>query len=294
MKKIINILIVLTALITLTACGSKGPRLSEIAEKFNNNEDIKSYKEMGYTYEAIANGNKITLKSNGENVPKVELELTLKNDILSGSFDLKDDDKAISSIFMINNLISVIEEFNGYKNGELNKSLTDERITKYTLEKEGLEYKLDDKNHLDIKIDITKKIPLLDFSNIYIKTEDLEDLKEYIKEGSINTSAGNVILKMDNIDNETIIYIAEQDKLTKNSYNSLKSILEVLFESKKAVDYLESNYKSIEEGNKDFKGVKIEVNINLEDDEMTLPDNTYKVMKVTLDKKLVKKQLNKN
>lgn len=192
---------------------------------------------------------------------------------------------------MINNLIAVIEEFNGYENGELNKSLTDERITKYTLEKEGLLYKLDEKNHLDIKINITKKIPLLDFSNIYIKTSDLEDLKEYIKDGSIDTSAGNVILKMHTMDNETTIYIAEKDKLTKNTYNSLKSVFEVLFDSKKAVEYLENNYKGIDDGNKKFNGVNLELNVKLKEDEITLPDDTYKVMRVVVDKDIVNKAI---
>ena len=287
MKKGLFVFVILIGVLFVTACGNNEISLTKIADKYNKQEDIKSYAEMGYHYKATAKGQKLTLSVNSEYSSEVKLEFTLEDNILSGSYDLEQD-SAFVGIFMINSLISTIEEFHGYKKGEISKSLTDERIMEYTLEKEGLVYKVDDNYHVDLQIDITKKIPLLDFSEVYITTEDLQDLKEYMDEGSAQKMVGYVMMYAFTMDGVSEVVIAEKDKLTKNSYNSLKSLLEVMFDSKKAVEYLENNYSGIEEGNKKFGGINIKVNATMGENDVTLPDKSYKAMKITIDQQKVK------
>ena len=289
MKKILLLLIILVSAFFVTGC-EKTPTLNDIAKHFNNREEIKSYKEMGYNYEATVSGNKLILSASGEYVGEVSLEYTLKDNVLSGDFNLGED-TLITGIFLTNYLINDVESFKGYKNDDLAKSLTDERILEYTLEKEGLSYKLDDDRHLEVKVDITKKIPLLDFSNVYITVENLEELKEYINEGSAQTSEGYVIMHTYTSDGVTEAIISEKDKLTKCSLNSLKSLVEVLFDSKDAVKYLEDNYKDISIGNKEFSGFKMDTKVS-EDEVDYVPDG-YKSIKVTIDQELVKKAINK-
>ena len=219
------------------------------------------------------------------------MDYTLEDGILSGDFKL-DEDKSIYAVIITTYLVDLIGQFNGYKAEEMIKSLADERILDYSFEKEGLLFVVDD-NNLTVKVDVNKKIPLLDFSNIYVTVEDLEDLTSYIKTGSAQANRGYVVLYTSTLDSISDVYIMEKAKNTSNSYNSLASVLEVMFGSK-AKKYLSNNYKSIEDGDKSFAGIDIKVNYKLtEDDGYELPEKDYKVMKVTINQKKVKDALKK-
>ena len=274
-KKIFGLLLVIS-LLFVTAC-SGNSKLKDIAKKFNEDEDVKQAKEYGYTYEAKADGKTLTVSINGSDVKEQKFEFKLDGDILSGEFNESDSTYAAIVSVMV---IDAIGQVNGYKEGELAKTINDERALNYTLDKEGIEFSVE--NGLKFKINIDKKIPLLDFSSIYITKEDLEDAKEYLTEGSYSTSRGNIILNSMYYDNTYEIEIAENNKITDSSIKSLASFLEVVFNDA-AVSYLNDNY-SLADGSKEFAGIKIELDVKLSEDEMSLPSDDYKVMRVTVDK----------
>ena len=91
----------------------------------------------------------------------------------------------------------------------------------YTLEKEGYEVENISETKFKIKVDITKKIPLVDFSNTYIEVSDLQDLKKYIsgekeKNGNFNrtneyTTDSNIINNVSSKNEKT--KLIEEDRM---------------------------------------------------------------------------------
>ena len=110
-------------------------------------------------------------------------------------------------------------------------------------------------------MDITKKIPLVDFSNTYIEVSDLQDLKKYISgDGSAEKSKGNIWFNKSGYDGEYTLLVAEKGNLTENTYKSVLSILEVMFDNDKVIQHFKNNYPNISTGDKEFKGFNIKVN----------------------------------
>ena len=295
-KKALKTIFVFVIAFMLTGCG-KTPSLNKIAEKINSNRNIKEFEEYGTFFKATAKKNKLTINVTTTNAEtketdKYDIEYTLKNNILSAKFDLEEG-KEMGILYSTIFLIDSIETLHGYKEDEFLDTLNDNRIENYTLDKEGLLIK-NGTNTLEVKIDISKKVPLLDFSNTYITTDELSDLKTYLTNaGSAQLSSGKIAFYKESDKNTATIYIAEKEKTTNNSLNSLLSIVEVMFNDASAAKYIKDNYKDISEGNKKFNGVNIELNIDKKSvpNSITLDNNEYGIMKVTIDKKVVKKNM---
>ena len=276
MKKKIFGLLLVVSLLFVTACSGDNSKLKDIANKFNESDDVKQMKEYGTTYEAKVDGKTLTVSISGESIEKKSFDYKLEDDVLSGDFKEDEGDAALTSMM----IIDAICQINGYKKGEIYATINDERIFDYKLDKEGFEINSEDGLHF--KINITKKIPLLDFSNVYVSVEDLEDAKDSFTSGSYYIKRGNVILTVSSNEDTIELLIAEDEKLTELSYKTLESALEVAFNDA-AVSYLNDNY-SLSDGSKEFAGIKIESNVTLGEDEFTLPSDTYKVMRVTIDR----------
>lgn len=277
MKKKIFGLLVIVSLLFVTACSNENAKLKEIAEKFNGLEDIKSMAEYGTTYKATVSKSSLTIEISGKDVESKSLEYKLDGNILSGEF--KEEDSLVAGISTVY-LVDSIAQINGYKPGEIISTINDERISEYTVAKEGFE--VSEGETLKVKIDITKKIPLLDFSNTYITVEDLESAKEYLIDGSYDTYSTGLHLNSFYSDGEYVVKIGEENGLTMKAYNSLSSFLEVVFNDA-AVSYLNDNY-SLSDGSKEFAGIKIEYDVKLSEDDFSVPNDSYKVMRVTIDK----------
>ena len=88
--------------------------------------------------------------------------------------------------------------------------------------------------------------------------------------------------------------VAEKYDLTDNTYKSILSIIEVMFDSNNASDYFKSNYSGISIGNKEFSGFKVEINpIKTESEEYLIPkDSEYQFVRITIDKDLVNSAIN--
>lgn len=289
MKKIISVIfifIVFIAMFIFKSVYAVTPTLDEIANKFNNCNTVKEYANLGSEWKASSNGNKLTVMATA-NSTTTNFEYTLSGSILSANFS---GDDAFSGLAVTIVLTDCIGQLHGYSDGELFTTLNSDKIANYTVENEGFEAKeITDKNY-QIKIDTSKKIPLIDVSDVYIEVSDLQDLKSYISgDGFAEKSKGNIWFNKSGYGGENTLLIAEKDNLTENTYKSILSIIEVMFDSSKASDYFKTNYSGMSVGNKEFAGIKIEINpTKTEMEESLIPsDSEYKFARITIDKSLV-------
>lgn len=292
MKKvliIVGIVLVFFIIISIYNNGKKtNITLDQITEAFNKSSIVEMYKNSGGSIKAKNNNNKInvdiSISGNTE-----EVELVVKKNILSIEID-KEDDDAFTKMYIVASIIDVIGQLNGYKEGELAQTINSEKTSNYTLEKEGYEMENISDTKVRIKIDISKKIPLADFSNDYIEISDLEDFKKYIYgDGFAETSKGNIRFNKSGYDGENTILISEKGGLTENTYKSILSILEVMFNNDEVVEYFKENYPNIYSGDKTFNGFVIKINpIKSELEESWIPSNSgYEFVRINVDKSTV-------
>ena len=287
MNKLLKIAIILVILVSIGVnVYAVTPTLEQIADAFNNCSTVKEYADAGSVWKATTNGNKLTISvtANGETV---NIDYTLNDVILSTNL-LGDD--ALTGFIITEVLTDSIGQLHGYSDGELFATLNSDTIKSYTVENEGFEVKETSDKNYQIKIDISKKIPLIDVSDVYIEVSDLQDLKSFIAgDGSAEQGKGNVWFNKSGYDGENTLLVAEKDKLTSNTYNSILSIIEVMFDSKNAVNYFRTNYSGIYDGNKEFSGFKIEINpTKTEFEEKLIPsDSKYEFARITIDKNAV-------
>jgi len=166
------------------------------------------------------------------------------------------------------------------------QTLQADGISDYTLDKEGLEVK-EQADGIQIKVDIAKKIPLFDFSNTYIEVSDL-DKALIAGDGFLQKSKGNLVFHKSGYGNEAVVFIGEKGKLTQNTYQSILSTLQVMFDTETVMHYFKQNYPNIALGNKEFSGFKIEINPEKSSMEQTVlgADNTYSFIRITINKEL--------
>ena len=153
------------------------PTLEEIAEAFNNSTIVTEYPQV--TWNASVNENVLTA-SYTYNEETRSVEFVLDGNILSTAFTEENGlDSAVISIYVIDSICKL----HGYEYGEIMPTLNADEITHYTLENEGLELKENEETgEYTIRIDISKKIPLVDFSETYIEVSDLEIMKDIISQ----------------------------------------------------------------------------------------------------------------
>ncbi len=285
------ILVVFGAVFLIRNMYVKNKTLIQIVNKFNTSSIVDDYKSVGGTIKAVRNSNKINIEAtSGEET--VNIEFALNGNILSAEVNGKDFMELIISM----DVIDIIGQLSGYEEDELKKTLNSDKATNYTLETEGFETEKLSEEKIRISIDITKKIPLVDFSNIYIEVSDLEMHKERISgDGSAEKSKGNIWFNKSGYDGKYTLLIAEKGELTENTYKSLLSILEVMFENDKVLDYFKKNYPNISSGDKEFDGFSIVVNPEEKTnwEEMLVPDDSgYILMRITIDKSLAISSVN--
>lgn len=265
------------------------PTLEQIANAFNNCDTVQSsWSYPNNSAKAIATDNKltITLETDEEYEGDKEFEYKLDNNVLSIVLNKDDRLGAIATYYLVDS----IGQLHGYKDGELLSTLNSEDVMNYTIDNQGYEIKQLDDEKVSVKVDITKKIPLIDTNNVYIEVSDLQDLKSYISgDGFAEKSKGNIWFNKSGYNGENTLLIAEKDNLTENTYKSILSIIEVMFDSSKASDYFKTNYSGMSVGNKEFAGIKIEINpTKTETEEKLITSNSgYKFARITIDKNLV-------
>lgn len=302
MKKTVAFLLVCLMSLSLSACKGNDTKpddnttqtskitLDQIADKINSSATVLQHKEQGETTSAKVEKNEIILTTTTENFDTTEVRFTLNGNILSAEIDLPHAFQAII-------LVDCVGQLHGYSDGETYSTQNSEEFESYTLEKEGVEMEDIDDERSIIKIDITKKFPLADFSSVFIEVSDLQDKKVYIQGGSCTWGKGDIIFfcqneQEDMFDNTTMfttLVVSEVGKLTGAAYKSLLSVLEVMFDSKDVVDYFKSQYSGFSDGDKEFAGFKVELNPVKNDWERSILGTVYgEFVRITIDKEQVK------
>ena len=264
--------------------------LSQIVTKFNNCSTVQEYKENGTIFTASNTDNELSVTMTTDmDESETKLEYTLDGTILSGEFS---GINVLTGGIVTIILADCIGQLHGYSDGELMDTLNSDEVQNYTVENEGFEIKQLSEESIQVKMDINKKIPLIDISeeDTYIQASDLDYLKEFIiGDGSAQQSKGNIIFHKDGYDDEAVIFVGEKGELTENAYKSILSILEVMFEGEEAANYFEENYSNISVGNEEFDGFIIEVNPEKSDMEKVVlgEDDTYQFIRISIDKNMV-------
>ena len=293
MKKIVLIsvcFVVILATLLQTNVFATTTTLGKIVEAFNNSETINKYEKLlGYELTASTN----------ENEPNV-LSITITSDKGSSTISYEQEGNILSYTHLVDdNLITAyfladsIGKVNGYNDGELlnNFSTFTDEISNYTVENEGFELKQNN-SYYSAKMDITKKVPLIDESEFYLKPKEFDILKEIIKAGESGNQCGRKAKFAYNLEvheDENYIYIGEKNEITESTYKSILSAIEVMY-GDKVVEYFKSSYPQITDGISEFDGFKIETDAYIDLEEEPIYTDT-KVVIVTIDNEYVNDEL---
>jgi len=281
---VILVLSILISLMMMSYAFAATHTLEEVADKFNNCKSVESLKEYEHYYIASVDENNpntllitITTEEGKSEFSFVLEDGILSNDTLSGS-----------QLYATIMLIDAVGQVNGYEDGELFYTVNSEVIHDYTIENEGFELK-ENGDYISIKMDIDKKIPLVDLTDYYIKPDEFSFVKEIVESNDVGNQTGkNLKMSYDVIirDEEDYIYIGEEKETTKSTYNSVLSAIEVIY-GNKVVEYFKSIYPEFIKGTTTLDGFKIETDVDT--DEAIFNDS--KVVLVTIDNKYVKEEL---
>ena len=113
-------------------------------------------REQGYTFNAIASGDKITVFSSGNGL-SFNIEFILNNNILYTEVLYNQADSRITAInlTLAIALVDCIGQVKGYPEGALTEALSNETAMNYTIENEGIEIKqLDNSQNIYVKVDL--------------------------------------------------------------------------------------------------------------------------------------------
>lgn len=284
---IISILLVFILIIlSQTNVFAMNHTLEEVAESFNNSSTVKSYQDFGikmqaYTDETEPNVLSISLTIS-ENTTIVNYEL--EGDILS--YEHLTDDNILTAYF----LADTIGQVNGYAYGEVlnNFNIFTEEISDYTIEKEGFEIN-ENNSYYSVKMNINKKVPLIDESTVYLKPSDLDTIKDIIDRNTVGNQSGKKSKLAYDVsfgNDESTICIGEKQENTESTYKSILSAIEVMY-GKEVAGYFETEYPEFEEGIAYHDGFTVECDVQIDTDEYPIFSDT-KVVLVTIDNEYMK------
>ena len=281
-KKILLGVLVILGLFTITGCGNNS-KLDEIAKKINNCESVKNYNEYGYEIKATTSNDTLTITSK-MNDTNSKVEFKLDGNILSNE-NLSVND-FMATVLVING----VGQTYGYKDGELSVNINafPDEYKEYTLDKQGLEFIFDD-DKISLKIDLSKKVPLIDINKFYLKTSDLDMISEFIeknKNGNQSGKNGNIAYNIFVGDDESSIQIGQDENLADSAYKSILSALEVMYGEDTAKDF-EELYPKFIDGKTTVGAFTIENGYKPEDQDESVFKDT-KVVLVTINNKKIK------
>jgi len=288
-KKILSIIVFLVlVLVTVleTSVFATTNTLEKIAKTFNESSIVKSYGELlSCEYSAVVDESEPNVLSvsisREKGISTVSYEL--EGSILS--YEHLVDDNIFTAFFLADS----IGQVNGYEDGELlnNFNMFTDEIYEYTVEDEGFEIK-ENGSYYSVKMDIDKKVPLIDESKFYLKPYDFDVIKQFVEEGSRGNQCGRKSkLAYDVILNEDInrIYIGEKDELTDSAYKSILSAIEVMY-GDEVVEYFKTKYTEFEDGITVLDGFEVDSSVESEVEDIPMFDD-MKVALVTFDNKYI-------
>lgn len=205
---------------------------------------------------------------------------TLANNILTYEIS-KDDSNILVKGKLLYSIADSIGQVNGNDKGYVSSILGSLDYSKMSIKNNGIEiYSDGNKNIYKFKVD--KKFELGSAADVYFTVDDFIEYKDkIIKEGYAQTSKGNLIFYKINENGKNIIYFGEPDALTTRTYNSVLSLLEVMYDSNTS-NLFSKAYKHLETGT--FNNLSFIVNYEPTDDEVIYNKllSNYKIFKLEI------------
>lgn len=245
--------------------------LKSIANKFEISETKDYLIDYSNTFSVTASKDQIVIKANDN-----EYRYILNDNILTTTINKEDTNGIMLALMLIDN----IEQLHDYEAEQIFNILNSEQIEEYTIDK-GVEITYNEKDAI-IKVDISKKLEIIDFSKLYFTKESLSDIEEFLKDrGCVHKIKGYLILNKCGDEKENVITIGEKNNLTENTYKSLLNVIEIILNTEEKEKF-ENEFPTLE--NKSSE--KYNLILNPELDEllsMIFYDSTYKLVQLKID-----------
>lgn len=206
---------------------------------------------------------------------------TLANNILTYEI-AKNDSNILLKGKLLYSIADSIGQVNGNDKGYVSSILGSLDYSKMSIKNNGIEiYSDGNKNIYKFKVD--KKFELGSVADVYFTFDDFINYKDkIIKDGYAQTTKGNLIFYKINENGKNIIYFGEPEALTTRTYNSVLSLLEVMYDSNTS-NLFSKAYKHLETGT--FNNLSFIVNYEPTEDEVIYSKllSNYKIFKLVID-----------
>ncbi len=253
-------------------------KLSKLVKYIKKDENYLSVNRY-YNLDVKTTEDTITINiSNDETTDK--LVGTLDNNILTYTIPKKDKNILLKGKLLYS-IADAIGQVNGNDNGYVSSILGSLDYTKMNIKRNGIEIYSDKENNI-YKFKVNKKFELGSIADVYFNTDDFVVFKDkLVSDGYAQSSKGNLIFYKIEDNGKKIIYFGEPEELTTRTYNSLISLIEVMYD-KDTSDLFSKAFKKIDTGT--YNNFNMVANYEPTEDEVIynkLLDN-YKILKLEI------------
>ena len=211
--------------------------LNDILNNFNNNENINQLRETSEV-NANINNNVLTIDVTTDGTTTSYL-FTLENRDLV--YEINANDLTSNLLFLV--ICDNIGQFHGLEVNEVANYLSSIDLT--TTAVDGITLTQLENGNYQARINIDTKIDTSSLNTMYIELSDLESYRDFIEgSGTAQLEKGNLMFYKEGNNSTATILIGEKDSLTNLSYNSILSVVELLYPND--LENFKTSYPSLE------------------------------------------------
>ena len=211
--------------------------LNDILNNFNNNENINQLRETSEV-NANINNNVLTIDVTTDGTTTSYL-FTLENRDLV--YEINANDLTSNLLFLV--ICDNIGQFHGLEVNEVANYLSSIDLT--TTAVNGITLTQLENGNYQARINIDTKIDTSSLNTMYIELSDLESYRDFIEgSGTAQLEKGNLMFYKEGNNITATILIGEKDSLTNLSYNSILSVIELLYPND--LENFKTSYPSLE------------------------------------------------
>ena len=211
--------------------------LNDILNNFNNSENINQLKETSEV-NANINNNVLTIDVTTDGTTTSYL-FTLENRDLV--YEINANDLTSNLLFLV--ICDNIGQFHGLEVNEVTNYLSSIDLT--TTAVDGITLTQLENGNYQARINIDTKIDTSSLNTMYIELSDLESYRDFIEgSGTAQLEKGNLMFYKEGNNSTATILIGEKDSLTNLSYNSILSVVELLYPND--LENFKTSYPSLE------------------------------------------------
>ena len=211
--------------------------LNDILNNFNNSENINQLRETSEV-NANINNNVLTIDVTTDGTTTSYL-FTLENRDLV--YEINANDLTSNLLFLV--ICDNIGQFHGLEVNEVANYLSSIDLT--TTAVNGITLTQLENGNYQTRINIDTKIDTSSLNTMYIELSDLESYRDFIEgSGTAQLEKGNLMFYKEGNNITATILIGEKDSLTNLSYNSILSVIELLYPND--LENFKTSYPSLE------------------------------------------------